>query len=129
MPDDNEALLNMFDAFQRLQELGWRDIIYCPKDGTHFDAIEAGSTGIHNCWYQGTWPKGIWWGDAANDIWPMHPILFRLKSTGEIIGKIAGGYAANPDLATLSKTELAEHAIAQADAVIRAEQANINREE
>ena len=41
------ALLKFFEAYQELKRLGWNDIMYCPKDGTHFDAIEVGSTGIH----------------------------------------------------------------------------------
>ena len=72
------ALLNLFEAYQDLKRLGWNDAIYCPKDGTWFDAIEAGSTGIHNCQYQGQWPNGGWWV-ADGDVWPSRPILFRLR--------------------------------------------------
>jgi hypothetical protein len=39
MPTEKEALAVMFEAFQRLRELGWRDAIYCPKDGTVFQAV------------------------------------------------------------------------------------------
>lgn len=77
MPDEQTALRVMFSAFQRLRELGWREAIYCPKDGTTFDAIEAGSTGIHRCHYSGEWPKGGWWITAHGDQWPSRPILFR----------------------------------------------------
>lgn len=79
MPTELDALLSMFDAFQRLKELGWNEAIYCPKDGTVFDAIEAGSSGIHDCSYQGEWPKGRWEIYEAFDIWPSNPVLFRLK--------------------------------------------------
>lgn len=78
MPDEQAALNMMFDAWQRLKELGWREAIYCPKDGRVFDAIEAGSTGIHACHYRGEWPKGGWWVDDG-DLWPSRPILFRLR--------------------------------------------------
>ena len=78
MPTESDALRAMFQAYQRLRELGWRDAIYCPKDGSHFNAIEAGSTGIHDCSYDGEWPKGRWW-IYDGDIWPSRPILFKLK--------------------------------------------------
>ncbi|HKH29066.1 MAG TPA: hypothetical protein VKA61_12140, partial [Sphingomicrobium sp.] len=47
MPDEQAALRVMGMAYRRLLDLGWRPAMYCPKDGTEFDAIEAGSTGIH----------------------------------------------------------------------------------
>lgn len=81
MPTEKDALTAMFQAYQRLKELGWREAIYCPKDGTYFDAIEAGSTGVHDCTYHGEWPKGSWWAAARDDMWPSHPILFRLRAT------------------------------------------------
>lgn len=82
-PDEKSAINGMFDAFDRLRELGWREAIYCPKDGTEFQAIEAGSTGIHRCHYQGEWPTGSWWVAADGDLWPSHPILFRLYPDDE----------------------------------------------
>jgi hypothetical protein len=77
MPDERAALRHMFDGWYRLKELGWREAIYCPKDGTHFQAIEAGSTGIHDCNYLGEWPKGAWW-IYDGDMSPSHPVLFKL---------------------------------------------------
>ena len=79
LPDEEAALKVMFAAYQRLKELGFKEAIYCPKDGTFFDAIEAGSTGIGTCSYTGEWPKGHWWMHEAGDLWPSRPILFRLK--------------------------------------------------
>lgn len=80
MPTESEALELMSQSVQRLHELGWREAIYCPKDGSIFDAIEAGSTGIHDCIYQGEWPNGHWYILADGDVWPSHPILFKLKT-------------------------------------------------
>lgn len=77
MPDEKAALRIMTDAYHRLEELGWKSASYCPKDGTQFDAIEAGSSGIHRCHYEGEWPEGGWWISAHNDLWPSRPILFR----------------------------------------------------
>lgn len=79
MPDERAALTVLFDAYQRLRELGWNNAIYCPKDGTPFLAIEAGSTGIHECSYEGEWPTGSWWIHADGDLWPSRPILFKVK--------------------------------------------------
>lgn len=78
MPDDRAALLVMFRGFDRLRQLGWRDACYCPKDGSTFEVIEAGSTGIHRAHYEGEWPKGTWWIHEDGDLWPSRPILFRL---------------------------------------------------
>ena len=85
MPDEETALKQMFDAYLRLKELGFNDAMYCPKDGSRFEVIEAGSTGIHKeCHYQGDWPKGTFWIADHGDLWPSHPILFRkLKSKVE----------------------------------------------
>ena len=76
IPDEKAALLHMQEAYYRLKELGWSDAIYCPKDGTMFSAIEAGSTGVHQCNYTGEWPKGSWWV-YDGDMWPSRPILWR----------------------------------------------------
>ena len=79
MPDEERALAEMHRAYIRLTEMGWRNAIYCPKDGTIFEAIEAGSTGIFDCYYDGEWPDGRWWILGNGDLWPSRPILFRLK--------------------------------------------------
>lgn len=81
MPDDAVAISAMFEAYDRLRELGWQSIIYCPKDGTVFDAIEAGSTGIHPCHYDGEWPQGSFWLHDGGDLWPGRPVLFKLRET------------------------------------------------
>lgn len=73
---ERAAIQQLFDAYLALKALGWNDVMYCPKDGTHFDAIEIGSTGIHDCNYEGTWPDGHWWV-YDGDMWPSRPVLFR----------------------------------------------------
>lgn len=78
MPDEKAAIRMLSEAQQRLKELGWREAIYCPKDGSEFEAIEPGSTGIHRCHYQGEWPNGHWWICDAEDSYPSRPLLFRL---------------------------------------------------
>lgn len=78
MPDEQSALNQLFEAYQRLKELGFNDACYCPKDGSSFEAIEVGCTAIaNNCHYSGEWPKGTWWIASDGDLWPSHPILYR----------------------------------------------------
>lgn len=79
MPDEKAALRAMMDAWLRLVELGWREAMYCPKDGSTFRAIEAGSSGVHDCYYQGEWPTGSYWTPADGELWPSHPILFKVE--------------------------------------------------
>jgi hypothetical protein len=83
MPDEQSAIHAMWEAYHRLEELGWRNAIYCPKDGTMFKAIEPGSTGIHDCMYQGEWPDGSWWTVWEGDMGPSRPILFKLNADVE----------------------------------------------
>lgn len=78
MPDEKSALQTLHDAYTRLKDMGWRDAIYCPKDGSTFEIIEVGSTGIFRAHYHGEWPTGGWLAEDAGDLWPSHPCLFRL---------------------------------------------------
>jgi len=80
MPDEQSAIRAMFRAWQRLKELGWNDAIYCPKDGPTFKVIEAGSTGIFDCYYSGEWPDGYFMTSDGTDVYPSSqpPILFKL---------------------------------------------------
>jgi hypothetical protein len=78
MPTEKDALLRMTECVQRLKDLGWNDAMYCPKDGTVFNVIEAGSSGIHKAHYDGKWPDGTWWIHDNGDLLPSHPILFKL---------------------------------------------------
>jgi hypothetical protein len=77
METEQDALRVMFAAWERLRQLGWNDAIYCPKDGSSFHVIEAGSTGIHTAHYEGKWPDGSWWVSEAGNLWPSRPILWR----------------------------------------------------
>lgn len=75
--DEKRILGEMFSRYQELVKLGWQDIVYCPKNGTTFLCIDAGSTGVHKCQYLGEWPKGAWWILEAGDMWPSRPILWK----------------------------------------------------
>ncbi len=74
------TLRELSRAFHRLRDFGWREGIYCPKDGSEFEVIEAGSTGIFRCRYDGTWPEGMWMTFDDSDVYPSSspPLMFRL---------------------------------------------------
>jgi hypothetical protein len=78
MPTEQDALEVMFRGWYRLKELGWRDAIYCPKDGSSFLVVEPGSTGIHRAHYWGEWPTGTWFVEDGGDLYPSTPTLFKL---------------------------------------------------
>jgi len=81
MPELGDALRMLGRVSQRFEDLGWREAIYCPKDGSVFEVIEFGSTGIHDCHYDGKWPNGRWYVHDGGDLWPSRPVLFREKSS------------------------------------------------
>ena len=77
MPTEEDAMAAMQEAFERLKDLGWKEAMYCPKDGTPFLAIEAGCCAAGVCQYLGEWPKGSWWMHSGGDLWPSRPILWK----------------------------------------------------
>ena len=81
MPTERAAIEMMFQAWQRLQEFGWSEAMYCPKDGSHFKVIEAGSTGIFDCVYQGEWPDGHYLIADQGDVYFSRPIMFKKTKT------------------------------------------------
>jgi hypothetical protein len=55
LPDTNACLSNLCSAKGRLQELGWREITYCPRDGSRFAVCEIGSTGMWTAYFADPW--------------------------------------------------------------------------
>lgn len=51
---------NLTDSYHKLIDLGWRDIVYCPKNGQLFDVLLLGDPIIRSCFYWGRWPHGEW---------------------------------------------------------------------
>ena len=76
---EEKLLKDLANAYENLKKHGWQDIMYCPKDGSLFLVIEAGSTGIHECTYEGKWPDGKWWIHEEFDVWPSKPIMWKPK--------------------------------------------------
>lgn len=58
MPDEASARRVLMQAVERMKSFGWRDGIYCPKDGTAFAVFMFGSTGVFTGHYSGDWPSG-----------------------------------------------------------------------
>jgi hypothetical protein len=83
------ALDKMFEAYEELRRLGWQDAIYCPKDGTHFQTVQLGSTGVHDCAYHGEWPDGHYMTFCCHDCYPSSNLvgLFRLYPKGQTDGE------------------------------------------
>ena len=82
--EESEQLEIMFNAYKELQKLGWDSISCCPKDGTHFLAIEPHSTGVHECFYdknKDPLKKDYIWCIEGGDLWPSRPILFKKQET------------------------------------------------
>jgi hypothetical protein len=80
LPTIEDCLRMNVKLHQRMRELGWRDAIYCPKDGTEFDAIEFGCGAAGTCHYDGEWPKGSWWMHSEGDLWSSLPVMFKPRA-------------------------------------------------
>lgn len=86
MPTEQDAVRAMWDAYRRLEELGWRNATYCPRDGRMLLFIEAGSSGIHegHCDDQDTaYRRPTVWLHDHGDLWPSQPVLFREPTNAE----------------------------------------------
>ena len=81
MPTEKDAIRVMFDAWQRLKELGWREGQYMPLTADRFAGIQCGSTGIHA--YAGARDGGPFkppmYTVYDGEVWPTRipPVLFR----------------------------------------------------
>jgi hypothetical protein len=95
MPTEKDAVIALWEAWQRLHELGWRDGIYCPKDGSHFQAITLGSTGIFDCVCEGEWPDCTWTIFYERDAYPSSqaPALIKVTAMGAGTEGVEGGNA------------------------------------
>ena len=76
MPDDAAAIAQLFEAWTRLKELGWRETQHAPR-GVTLQFIEVGSTGIHAGHRDDKSNSVLCWLHDNGDLWPSRPILFR----------------------------------------------------
>lgn len=74
LPTESEALRVMMCAYERLKELGWREPRYMPTDGSAFQAVELGSTGVHEATRD---DAGRCWIFDGGDTWPSTPFMFK----------------------------------------------------
>lgn len=84
MPTEQDAARMMFQAWQRLKELGWKETMYGPTNQT-VQLIESGSSGIHKGQRRNDWPEKTWWIDGDS---PSNPCLFK-PLDGAAIGEKA----------------------------------------
>lgn len=78
LPTEEDCFRMLATLGTRLEELGWRHAIYCPKDGTEFQALSLGCSKPYPCIYEGEWPKGRWEAyDESGDGWPDYPSLYK----------------------------------------------------
>ena len=82
MPDEKAAIDAMWDAYQRLKELGWKEPPYLRQHPLGLVGIEPGSTGLHPFEYQGEWPDGKWFLAADGGCYST-PLLVRPRRAGE----------------------------------------------
>lgn len=81
-PTEQECLRAMFDACQRLEELGWKKAEYAPADGEIRQTISLHSTGIHEAYCEkrsspALFPERWWWHPSEGDLWPHDPIYYK----------------------------------------------------
>ena len=77
-----DVMLKWGKAGHSLNQIGFRDPRYAsPKDGEKFEAVEVGSTGIHECAYLGKWPDGDWVIRDCGDSYFGTPALVRRPKT------------------------------------------------
>lgn len=113
IPDEPAAIRAMFDGWQRLKELGWRDGKYAPRDGSRFRTIEVGSTGIFDGDCTGEWPHCTWTTYDEHDAYPSSqaPALFKLSAEDQMKydAKMEGAkarYHAKQEPAPISETPM-----------------------
>ena len=81
MPTEEDAIRSMARAHQRLTELGWKSISYAPKDGSKFDAVEAGCGKSGRCMFVPHGVDGSFFMAEVGDLWPSRPCLFKPEAS------------------------------------------------
>ena len=86
-PDAQACVNAIWDACQRLEELGWKLARLAPQDRKVRQTISLGSTGIHDAYCEQApepiSPRHWWWHQSEDgDLWPHEPIYFKDKTDG-----------------------------------------------
>ncbi len=77
LPTEYDCFRVLNQAFIRLEELGWRNAVYCPKNGDAFLAVEGHHSKPFRCMYMGDWPDGGWWELETGELYPARPTIFK----------------------------------------------------
>ena len=72
--EEGEHLRAIARGVHALRKLGWRQIMYAPKDSSRMLLVEPGSSGIHEGYRD---EISFWICDG--DVWPSDPILWKAK--------------------------------------------------
>ncbi len=78
MPTEQDAVNALWEAYQRLRELGWQETAYAHSlkaEGVESQLIELGSSGIHVGYYHKTNDQDVWW--IGPEGCPSHPCLVK----------------------------------------------------
>ena len=76
LPTEEVCIREMVECWARLKELGWKEAMYAPKDGSRIDVIEPGCSAVLDGWRD---EKGRFW--SGEEGWPVTPTLFRVGAT------------------------------------------------
>jgi hypothetical protein len=72
LPDVQSCLSSFLSAKDRMRELGWRESVYCPRDGSTFAVCQIGSTGIWSAFFSDPY---ISYGDCVES--PSRSMFFK----------------------------------------------------
>jgi hypothetical protein len=94
MPTERDAIRVMFDAWQRLKELGWREGQYMPTTGERHAGIQCGSIGIHAYTAEERGPFDRMYMVYDGDLWPSRhpPVLFRPWKDADVQVRLRPAY-------------------------------------
>lgn len=90
MPTEENAMAAMQGAFDRLKDLGWKEAMYCPKDGTLLDARRRRSVALPACAVQAHGPEAR---NAIRRTDMIGPIQTGTLATAQISARIHSGLA------------------------------------
>lgn len=81
MPTEADAIAQLSAVLYRLKDLGWRERMYAPKDGTMIEVIEPCSVGTFDANY---WDGVGWFSHDAEDSYPSDFIMWRPKKNPKV---------------------------------------------
>ena len=77
MKNAHRVMVEIARLTNEMRTDGWKEVSYCPKDGSMFWAWDPLCSLPYKCSYRGVWPDGKWDAYCDGDIWPSRPVLFK----------------------------------------------------